>query len=68
MTINKNSKKVQYSLRIFKKGKYVKNSLKNKNFKLENLKMDLKEFNSINYNPFNLIRKNSFSENKKEKK
>ena len=46
----------------------MKNSLKNKNFKLENLKMDLKEFNSINYNPFNLIRKNSFSENKKEKK
>ena len=60
LTINKNSKKLQYSLRIFKKGKYLKNSLKNQNFKLEDIKMDLKELNSISYNPFNLIGRNSF--------
>ena len=58
LTINKNSKKLQYSLRIFKRGKYMKNSLNTKNFKLEDIKMDLKELNSISYNPFNLIGKN----------
>ena len=66
LTINKNNNKIQYSLRIFKKGKYIKNTLKNKKFFFEDIKIDSKDINSISYNPFNLIRKNSFPKNKKE--
>ena len=51
LTVNKKYKRHQYSLRIFKKGKIVKNNLNknNKNFKLKDLKLNLKEFNTVSF-------------------
>ena len=57
-TINKKSKKHPYSLRIIKKGKIINNSVNNYNKILNYKKKNLKELNSISYNPFNLIGKN----------
>ena len=62
LTINKNEKNVGCSLRVFKKGKIAKNkNNKNMDYKLENMKIDLKELNTVNYNPFNYINKNEFN-------
>ena len=57
LTINKKAKK--YSIKIYKKGKKLKNILKNKrNVKLENLNLDLKGLISSNCNPFNILEDN----------
>ena len=57
LTVDKHAKKMQYILRIYKKGKIIKN--KNSNYNLEDIKINLKEFHSVSYNPFNSIgRKN----------
>ncbi len=58
ITINKKEKKIKYSLRIFKKGKIFKNT--NNDYNLEDVKMNLKELNSIGSNPFNIIGKKAF--------
>ena len=52
LTINKKAKKPKYSLRIYKKGKieYILNN--QRNFKLEDNKMNLKEQNSVSYHPY----------------
>jgi hypothetical protein len=59
-TVNKNSKKYPYSLRIIKRGQVFKNFLNDYNAKTEYRKNNLKELNSVSYKPFNLLRKNAF--------
>ena len=59
-TINKNSKKYPYSLRIIKRGKIIKNFITSNNIKTEYRKNNLNELNSVSYKPFRLLRRNAF--------
>ena len=59
-TINKNSKKYPYSLRIIKRGKIIRNFITSQNIKTEYRKNNLKELNSVSYKPFRLLRRNAF--------
>ena len=64
LTINKKLKKHQYSLRLFKKGMIItnNNNLNNyNNFKIEDKKSHLREFNTVSYNHlfYNFIGKKS---------